>query len=152
SSLGGHGSDACNAMSPGKESNDDKAHLLSRLDPQNAGQQVPTYQNMGFLAWDPVQQMNPPGESDPIALAQQFSAMLLGVGQVGCGYESQLESVYRFLVDPSPAQSIVIDNMGIAQKQGVDTALLEQRKAFLRPDSMLIILSLSDENDCSIRE
>jgi hypothetical protein len=151
SSLGGHGSDACSTAGTGKASNDDKAHLLDRLDPA-AGGTVPTYQSQGFLAWDPLQQKSPPGESDPIVLAEQFKDMVLGVGQIGCGYESQLESVYRFLVDPSPYQTIGLDQNGVIAKSGVDSTLLQQRQAFLRPDSLLVVLSLSDENDCSIRE
>jgi len=151
SSLGGHGSDACSADGAGKASNNDRGHLLDRLDPVSGGT-VPTYQNKGFLAWDPTQQMSPPGESNPLTLGQHFSDMVLGVGQVGCGYESQLESVYRFLVDPTPYETITLDEKGMAAPQGIDQELLEQRKAFLRPDSMLIVLSLSDENDCSTRE
>lgn len=151
SSLGGHGADTCATDGPGKESNDDRGHLLDRLDPV-AGGTVPTYQGKGFLAWDPTQQMNPPGEADPLVIAQNFKDMVLGVGQVGCGYESQLESVYRFLAEPDPYQSLTIDANGVIQKMGVDSDLLEQRQAFLRPDSLVIILSLSDENDCSIRE
>ena len=151
SSLGGHGSDACQSSVAGKESNDDKAHLLSRIDPSMPGN-VPTYQDKGFLAWDPLQQKSPPGESDPVALATKFSTMLLGVGQIGCGYESQLESVYRFLVDPAPHGNISVGPDGAIVKSGVDQVLLDQRKAFLRPDSMVIVLSLSDENDCSTKE
>ena len=151
SSLGGHGSDACASNAAGKESNNDKGHLLSRLDPSQPGN-VPTYQDKGFLAWDPAQQKDPPGESDPTALATKFASMVLGVGQIGCGYESQLESVYRFLVDPAPYQNISLDQNQAIVKEGVDQVLLDQRKAFLRPDSMLVVLSLSDENDCSTRE
>lgn len=150
SSLGGHGSDACDASGQ-FPTNNDKGHLLDRLDPAGGGA-VPTYQGKGFLAWDPTQSMTPPGEADPLVIAENFKDMVLGVGQVGCGYESQLESVYRFLIDPAPYQSIGIDANGAVQKSGVDIDLLEQRKAFLRPDSLLVVLSLSDENDCSIRE
>ena len=151
SSIGGHGSDACNPDGAGKASNDDKAHLLDRLDPAGGGT-VPTYESKGFLAWDPLQTKNPPGDSDPVAIATKFKDLVLGVGQIGCGYESQLESVYRFLVDPAPPASLAIDVNGKVVKNGVDVDLLEQRKAFLRPDSLVVVLSLSDENDCSIRE
>jgi hypothetical protein len=149
SSIGGHGADACDPSQ--FPSNNDKAHLLDRLDPAGGGA-VPTYQGQGFLAWDPVQQMGPPGEADPAVIASSFKDMVLGVGQVGCGYESQLESLYRFLVDPAPYQSISIGPNGTIEKSGVDNDLLAQRAAFLRPDSLLLVLSLSDENDCSIRE
>ena len=158
SSLGGHGSDACPdvdtndatcAPSP-NETNNDKGHLLTRID-QCGGAFAPTYEDKGFLAWDPTGALSPPGTSDPNELAQNLSNLILGAGQIGCGYESQLESWYRFLVDPEPSQTIsVVD--GAATPQGVDVALLAQRRDFLRPDSMLVILTLTDENDCSIQE
>jgi hypothetical protein len=151
SSLGGHGSDACAADGAGKASNNDKGHLLSRSDP-TTGEQVPTYQNSGFLAWDPTQKLAPPGEASPAVIVQSFRDMVLGVGQIGCGYEAQLESWYRFLADPEPAKTVTLDAGGSVVLSGLDTVLLDQRKAFLRPDSMLVIVSLSDENDCSIRE
>ncbi len=161
SSLGGHGSDACGASGAGKASNDDKGHLLDRKDPTTA-EKVATYQGLGFLAWDPEQQHAPPGEADldadsaadpdATALVPQLRDLVLGAGQVGCGYESQLESWYRFLVDPSPPEGITLDQDGTIVLNGVDKVLLDQRKAFLRPDSLVGILMLTDENDCSIRE
>jgi hypothetical protein len=42
SSLGGHGSDACSASVAGKESNDDKGHLIARVDPA-LPDQIETY-------------------------------------------------------------------------------------------------------------
>ncbi|MBK8254765.1 MAG: hypothetical protein IPK82_19155 [Polyangiaceae bacterium] len=161
SSLGGHGSDACAVSPPGKESNNDRGHLLARKDPAFP-EEVETYQGLRFLAWDPAQTLSPPGEADlnadsgsdsnATALLPQLTDMVLGVGQIGCGYESQLESWYRFLVDPAPYQEIVINDKNQIEKVGVDTLLLDQRKTFLRPDSALLIVMLSDENDCSIRE
>ncbi len=161
SSLGGHGSDACSTAGAGKQSNNDKAHLLARQDPTLATP-VETYQNLGFLAWDPAQKLQPPGEADVdfdtaadannTALTTSFADMVIGVGEVGCGYESQLESWYRFLVDPSPPDEVTLDADGKVLLKGTDTVLLDQRKAFLRPDSLLAIVMLTDENDCSIRE
>lgn len=151
SSLGGHGSDACGTT--GEASNDDKGHLLARTATGPGGMPIPTYQDQGFLAWDPGAKYSPPGESDPIAMANTFKDMVLGVGQVGCGYESQLESWYRFLVDPEPYESLTVDTLGDGVTlNGTDTVLLQQRADFLRPDSMLAIIMLTDENDCSIRE
>ena len=72
-------------------------------------------------------------------------------GQIGCGFESQLESIYRFLVDPEPYETISLVN-GKATPMGIDSALLQQRAAFLRPDSLLTVLVLTDENDCSTKE
>jgi hypothetical protein len=42
-------------------SNNDHGHLVTRSD-QCATGVVPTYQNLGFLAWDPAQILTPPGE------------------------------------------------------------------------------------------
>ncbi len=161
SSLGGHGSDACSSSGAGKQSNDDRGHLLARVDPAVPAE-VETYQNLKFLAWDPAQSLTPPGEADidldtaadpdSTALVPQLADMVIGVGQIGCGYEAQLEAWYRFLVDPSPPQNVTLDADGKVLLEGTDTVLLDQRKAFLRPDSLLAIILLSDENDCSIRE
>jgi hypothetical protein len=156
SSLGGHGADACPdvddaSCAPGVNlSNNDKGHLLTRRDPCESGD-VPTYAGKGFLAWDPAALLAPPGEGDRSALAGSLKDMVTGAGQLGCGYEAQLESWYRFLVDPEPYASIsVADNKAVPK--GIDEVLLAQRADFLRPDSMVMIAMLSDENDCSIRE
>jgi hypothetical protein len=161
SSLGGHGSDACSTSNAGKQSNNDKAHLLARVDP-TTWEEVETYKNLKFLAWDPAQRLAPPGQADvdvdtaadpdTTALVPTLTDMVLGVGQIGCGYESQLEAWYRFLVDPDPPEEVMQGADGKLLLAGTDTALLEQRKAFLRPDSLLAIVMLTDENDCSIRE
>jgi hypothetical protein len=158
SSLGGHGSDACpdteTFSCPGggtNTTNNDMGHLVSRLDPCSAGS-VPTYQGQGFLAWDPSGKLAPPGESNSATLTTNIKDLVLGAGQVGCGYESQMESWYRFLVDPDPYQTLTVGSNGQANPQGIDNTVLQQRADFLRPDSLLAILMLSDENDCSIKE
>jgi hypothetical protein len=148
-SLGGHGADICDPSNGSfNPTQNDAAHLLSRTP---GGGAAPTYQNRGFLAWDPAQKLSPPGELDASALGLRLGAMVKGVGESGCGFESQLESFYRFLIDPDPYQQIpVID--GKATPTGSDAILLQQRADFLRPDSALVILLLTDENDCSTRE
>ncbi len=163
SSLGGHGSDACSVTNDVQScsgqpnpSNNDAGHLISR---QGAcsGVSIPTYQAEGFLAWDPAHKLMPAGESNAgdlngaPGLIPSFRDLVVGLGQVGCGYESQLESWYRFLVDPSPYQDITIV-AGKATPSGLDNLLLEQRANFLRPSSLLAIVMLTDENDCSIKE
>ncbi len=161
SSLGGHGSDACGTTAPADPSNDDMGHLLARKAPSDPAE-VETYQGLKFLAWDPQQQLDPPGEAnlgadtaadpDTTALLPSLAEMVGGVGEIGCGYESQLESWYRFLVDPEPRASLSLDLVGNVVLEGTDTVLLAQRRAFLRPDSMVMIVMLTDEDDCSIRE
>lgn len=144
-SLGGHGSDACTGVNDPSEN--DRGRLLDRGPGNNT---VPTYDGKQFLAWDPLGNEDPEGTDDPLLLESNLNALILGAGQLGCGFEATLESWYRFLVDPEPYASIqVVDNS--AQLIGVDQVILEQRRNFLRPDSLLSIVMLSDENDCSIR-
>ncbi len=148
SSIGGHGSDACTASAIPSEN--DQAHLLDRSDP-DGGPAVPTYEDMGFLAWDPTAQLQPAGACNSASLRTNLASLIEGVGQVGCGFEAQLESWYRFLVDPNPYATIAVQN-GTAQLNGTDQALLDQRADFLRPDSVLVVVMLTDENDCSTRD
>lgn len=153
SSIGSHGADACNpsAMSSLHFSVNDRAHLIARSGPQPADPAVPTYQGLGFLAWDPNGAKSPPGESDAFTLSTALAAMIVGAGELGCGYEAPLEAWYRFLVEPDPYETITIDN-GQAVLVGTDQVILDQRAAFLRPDSVLMVVMLSDENDCSTRD
>ena len=169
SSLGGHGSDACQSNVAGKESNNDKGHLISRVDPAMPGE-LETYQGQDFLAWDPSQKLAPPGEADLSAdgdgivegkttadpnmkaLLPVLRDMVRGAGQIGCGYEAQLESWYRFLIDPTPPEKVSLDANKNVLLEGIDEELLAQRKNFLRPDSLLAVVVLTDENDCSIKE
>ncbi|WP_437589458.1 hypothetical protein [Sorangium sp. So ce1000] len=167
SSLGGHGSAACQAtVSP---SNVDMAHLLARKDESSTQNDIPTYLNRGFLAWDPDQKLAgqpktpdaEDGEADietdsnadlnNTSLVGQLRAMVKGTGQTGCGFEAQLESVYRFLADPEPYNTIKIENNSIVL-DGIDEVVRNQRAQFLRPSSLLAVIMLTDENDCSIRD
>jgi hypothetical protein len=132
---------------------DDHARLVTRAE---GGGAVPTYAEEGFLAWDPAQKLEPKGEGDAAALGAGIADLVAGAGQEGCGYEAQLESWYRFLVDPEPYESVeaVKNDAGAnvrTEVRGVDALLLEQRRAFLRPDSLVAIVMLTDENDCSFR-
>ncbi|MFT3771651.1 MAG: hypothetical protein QM820_40080 [Minicystis sp.] len=108
SSLGGHGADACavqgdnscgNGMNP---SNNTMGHLVATVD-ACSGVALPTYQNKGFLAWDPGQVLMPPGENSAAQLATTFANMVVGVGQVGCGFESTAEGLVSL---PRRAQSV----------------------------------------------
>jgi hypothetical protein len=114
-----------------------------------------------FLAWFPSTADNagamptpgtPPlggASADPTALVGDFQKLVAGVGEQGCGIEAQLESWYRFLVQPDPYASIATSG-DTAEFQGVDSTVLKQRHDFLRPDSLLAIVDLSDENDSSV--
>ena len=148
SSLGAFGSEYCNPDRPSQynPTMTDMAHLLSRG--PNGGT-VPTYENKGFLQWDPDGQKSPPGEANEANLSATFRDLVVGVGQSGCGYEQSLEAVYRFLIDPEPFATYSFEGKSVIL-EGVDETILQQRKDFLRPDSLVAIVSLSDENDCSL--
>jgi hypothetical protein len=151
SSLGDHGdNDICSprtfrtAPPLLDEEEDDHARLITTR-PRGAALGVPE-----VISWDSTQSTS--------TLIQQIQDVVVATGEFGCGLESQLESIYRFLVDPNPP--IRIDKgpcAGAAQQQcaypvGIDLVLLAQRAAFLRPDSAVAVVMLSDENDCSIRD
>jgi hypothetical protein len=147
SSLGSHGAKSAKDVCVAGE-DDDHAHLLPFVRPD-----LPSYDGKGFIKWDPNGLASPPGESNVQALADSLAAMITSAGENGCGYEAQLESVYRFLVDPEPPKDIVVpDGSSQAGPVGIDTELLEQRENFLRPDSSVVVLMLTDENDCSIQD
>jgi len=156
SSLGGHGATGvCDDPDPRKTlpHNDDHAHLIARDIANGMETSVPTFQNRGFLNWNPTQM---PGQT-PADILTPFATIVRGVGQHGCGYEASLEAIYRFLIDPDPPQSVVIqpsptNTLGVAALNGVDTALLQQRSDFLRPDSLVAVMMITDENDCSIQD
>lgn len=144
SSLGAYGADGICTTDPQE---DDRGWLLTRDD---VGGSVSTYQGLGFLAWDPDQQAAPPGLADGDVLEDRLMRIVLGVGARGCGFEAPLEAMYRFLIDPIPYEDIdVFDFQTVPQ--GFDFTLLDMRESFLRPDSAVLIVVVSDEDDCSIR-
>jgi len=161
SSLGSHGGDVC-ATGAATDTLDDKARLIPTM---RTG--IASYNGTGFLAWDATGTKNsPPGETNAANLNKSFQDQIAAVGEHGCGYEASLESWYRFLVDPEPpanvtkqgsttvrGSSLVVNKDGtFGACTGCDDVLLQQRKQFLRPDSLVAIVMLSDENDCSIRD
>jgi hypothetical protein len=157
SSLGSHGGTECLAAADDSVTGrtpDDRAELLPTANPAVRGP-LDSWNQSGFLAWDPTQSKNtPPGEHNVQNLVGDFTDQVRKAGEHGCGYEGSLEAWYRFLVDPEPpvsvSSSVNADQLTINQKGPVNQTVLAQRKAFLRPDSLLAIVMLTDENDCSI--
>jgi hypothetical protein len=166
SSLGGGGSpDVCVVTGSDAAHADDKGHLLNRTTTNNAdgppiNNAKPTDGNGGnFLAWLPASDPRNAGKTPPnvtpysdgqeAQLVTDFKSRALGVQQHGCGLEAQLESWYRFLVQPDPYDSIQLssDNPPRATYEGVDVTLLKMRHDFLRPDSLVAIIQLTDEED-----
>jgi hypothetical protein len=166
SSLGTRLGDACTpaamAIAPFQNllaHNDDQAHLLNRsltyaADLSSATEGTVADASQGFLYWYPTTSQNaaaPTGVpvTSAMTLASDFTQMVGGVGVFGCGIESQLESWYRFLIQPDPYDSLV-ETSGKANWSGVDETILQERHDFLRPDSLVAIIVLSDENDSEI--
>jgi hypothetical protein len=141
SSLGSHGSQVCTAATEGI---DDRAHLIGSV---RTG--VTSWNDSGFLKWDPDGLASPPGESDSGLLADDMAAMVVAAADSGCGFEAPLEAMYRFLIDPEPPLT-VSQVGGVTVASGIDDVLLAQRQAFVRPDSAIMVVVISDENDCSI--
>jgi hypothetical protein len=128
SSLGNFGGDVCPAQNPNA---DMRAHLIASQD-----------------APDGVLRVTRP--EDVPTFISNATEIVRNVSQDGCGLEAQLESMYRFLVQPDPWDVVKRDaflqaDLGV----GFDTTVLAQRAAFLRPDSLVIVLMLTDEDDSS---
>ncbi len=142
SSLGGHGNPTnfCNPQGPDAKAgatNDDKGHLLPKV---RSG--LTSFNNMGFLAFD---------GTNGAQVKTEFTNYVTAAGEQGCGFESSLEAWYRFLVDPAPPQSVTVKN-NYATPTGVDNEVLTERKNFLRDNSLVAIIMLTDEDDCSISD
>jgi len=167
SSLGSSGTALCS----GKPHNDDRAHLLPR-EGEGGGEgwkleggvpvkaTCPTPKAGAPLTWaidatkDPGASML--GTDGSVALQTAASCVVQSAEQDGCGFEATLEATYRFLIDPAPpattdASCSDKDCSGDIQWKGKDEQILAQRKAFLRPDSLLAVVILSDENDASFK-
>ncbi|MEZ4443892.1 MAG: hypothetical protein R3B72_32765 [Polyangiaceae bacterium] len=151
-SIGSVGGDACDPGAVGNLSFsvNDRAHLLDRSGVSAGDPPVPTYEGKRFLVYDRDGSHSPPGEAEVEVVTARLGELMAGVREVGCGYEHSLEAMYRFLVDPQPYTSVEIVD-GLAVPTGTDAELLAQRAEFLRPDSVVMVVLLSDENDCSVR-
>lgn len=154
SSLGQRGGDVAGCEDGGDGNT--RGELFNRGGSGPIGDMNPS----NFLYWFPDVTLNqgktPTAGATPIKTANtlntEFADLVVGVGQKGCGIESQLESWYRFLVQPDPYDKIVINggNPSTAALNGVDGTVIKQRHDFLRPDSLVAIIVLTDENDSEI--
>lgn len=140
-SLGGHGGEVCSPAGNGfNPTQDDGAHLLPTV-----RDGLTSFEDRGFSSYG----TEAGALSDPAELIAAVANHVEAAGSMGCGYESPLEAVYRFLADPDPYESVtLVENQ--VEISGTDQELLDQRGAFLRPDSAVLVLLLTDENDCSI--
>lgn len=178
SSLGSLGTGTCHTGWRGPHV-DDRGHLLPRaVDPKpTSGFRVdasgnpvasacPDVMSEKPLSWVKDSKRDPKaqfvGDSGAVDLQAASSCVVQTVNDDGCGFEATWEAIYRFLADPAPyEQAKVTCNLpategtyacsGDIKTSGVDQAVLAQRKAFLREDSLLAVIVLSDENDFSAR-
>jgi hypothetical protein len=171
SSLGSHGGDSCLA-----DQQNDRSVLVPnvRSTLPDGSAVAPTEGDSGFLTWNPSGSGT---DAEKEALKSSFANHVVAAGESGCGFEAPLEAWYRFLIDSHPAQAMevnpqydaagnvvtesiqapVIDGSGLtvdinpgeSYASALDTQILEQRKQFLRQDSLVAIVLLTDENDCS---
>lgn len=128
-----------------------------RLQARDAsGEVVPTWQDRGFLAWDPEQARHCdgasggycPGIATADELAARLEAIVAGVGTSGCGAAAPLEAAWTFAGDPEP-------QLPGAEPGEVDVGLLSERAGFLREGddlSQLIVIVVSDGDDASLRQ
>ncbi|HMA95993.1 MAG TPA: hypothetical protein VKP30_25075 [Polyangiaceae bacterium] len=147
SSLGDYGGDTCPEGPPGSpaEAMNDHAWLLGHL-PRTEGKL-----SGDFLKWTGTNVTN--FESDIVSKQTEFGNFVTAASELGCGNEMTLEGWYRFLIDPKPPQDVVIiDKQGPNTRDGLDQAILDMRAEFLRPDSLVAIFMLTDENDCSMKD
>jgi len=147
SSIGDAGANTVSNCEAGTPPGDDSGRLMGSVRSGLAGNAE------GFLAW------NGGDETATAALISDFQGHVSGAGEAGCGYEASLEAWYRFLVDPRPPASLKRGpcregdtSNGCVVRDGLDEVLLAQRAEFLRPDSLLAVIMLTDENDCSIQQ
>jgi hypothetical protein len=163
SSLGGRGGDQCPASATNPANTALSAHTDDRGELVNRGGVAgnPTVENTvadilpsNYLGWFPSVSSNaghapPTGTpiTDSATLVADFTTMVEGVHEHGCGFEAQNEAWYRFLAQPDPFNSITRSSSSIAQLNGIDETILQQRHDFLRPDSLLAIVVVTDESE-----
>ncbi|MCA9588596.1 MAG: hypothetical protein KC657_24940 [Myxococcales bacterium] len=97
----------------------------------------------GFLTYDATKGVD--------AFIAEAKSVVVSVEQSGCGVEAPLESAYRFLVQPDPWNELGPPiGLGNSPYLGIDQAVLAERRAFLRPDSLVVVVMITDEDDASL--
>lgn len=151
SSLGDFGGDVCpesatDSAISGFPDQNDHGWLLGAL-PRVAGLGLDA---SGFLSW--TKDNASAYGSDIGTKTTEFTNFVRATGEIGCGLEMSMESWYRFLVDPKPPTDVMQANGGYVYRGDVDNTVLSLRKAFLRSDSLVAVVMLTDENDCSLKD
>ncbi len=143
SALGDFGGDTCPEEGAQNIAQNDHAWLVGAL--QRTSNALPP-----FLGWTKTEAAGYASHIGP-KLAE-FKNLVAAATELGCGNEMTLEAWYRFLIDPKPPTDVTTVNSAMNVRGPIDNSILTQRKTFLRPDSLVAIVMLSDENDCSMRD
>ena len=114
--------------------------LGARLQPLGRGHGascVPPTKGLNFIDYNQLNGHVNDNLPTGVLLPDEFTCMA-SVGTSGCGFEHQLESVYRALHDCMPDANGAYPNCTIPENMN-----------FLRPDSILAVVFVTDEDDCS---
>lgn len=139
SSLGNFGNGPQTAVCTTGAS-DDRSQLINRTG-------VSPTEPEGFVAFGAA--AGQAAYVDVEAFKGAATQLIAGVGETGCGFEAQLESLYQFLIAPDPWAEVSSETYKAAY-QGINEQVLRQRRAFLRPDSLVSVILLTDEDDGSL--
>jgi hypothetical protein len=100
------------------------------------------------------------GDRDAAAFEAATSCAIASAASDGCTWPAPLEAAYRFLSDPAPyltaeascttSASGTTYGKSVITPQGLDQALLDQRAAFLRDDSLLAVVYVGNHDDASL--
>jgi hypothetical protein len=113
----------------------------------DAGQEVLAPRSECDIAGLPKYQVFEAGEDDARTTAQAFSCVS-ALGVRGCPFEQQLESMWKAL---APSQGI--GNSSLFQFiNGTKGQGDRYNDGFLRPEAILAVIIVSDEEDCSITD
>lgn len=147
SSLGSFGTSWCD---DGKPHQNDHAYRMPRAESTEC-----TGITADSLTWSAG------GDSIDGDFANKIACVVRSIGSDGCSYPQPLEAAYRFLSDPDPYQTASVDcakstggdlcGTNFIRTDGVDASILDQRKAFLRPDSYLLVVLASALDDMSLQ-
>jgi len=157
-SLGSAGTSVC-TPSVGGAAKDGRAHLLPRTPETSCASITASPLHWVFdPARDPAATFS--GADGLNALGEASSCVVRGAGTGGCAFAQPWEATYHFLIDPAPyAKAEVKCTFGPAGDacgnndivvEGIDDDLLAQRVAFLRADSFVAVILLSNQNDVSL--